>query len=469
MTIPVRGQFRRKLSASDARSRRSFMKTLAGIGAASQFAGLFRDVWAQSAATYPRFVVLNSPHGYAPKLWRPRAADGVGAPAETGWTLNFPQSSLAPLEKHKDSLVIIEGLDLTTDIKNGAFYTGGHNSLSVLTGWHPAGAESTPGQYKSSGPSIDNYLAKLLGTTEFLFKATGYSGSTNSVGAFRPDGSAIAAEYNLKKSLANWFASVGGGADPKANARKAAETAVVDYLGGQARRLRGRLGGPEKAKLDAHIEALASISRRLSTVVSISCAKPTQAPDGDNIVPAGDKYIPIILDFTAQLLACNLTRVVNVPIDPINSGGAPWLESQDPIFKSAGIHDDIAHNFRPSDDNSHRLLSIMHHWYSQQVSYFIDLLKAIPEGNGTVYDNTIILWTNELGDPARHMHTNVPFVLAGGGGSYAKGRYLAYGLGLEDANPTDPHNRLLTSLVNQFGANVEVFGDTMYPGELPRL
>ena len=170
-------------------------------------------------------------------------------------------------------------------------------------------------------------------------------------------------------------------------------------------------------------------------------------PTATRFIPVGDKYIPIILDFTAELIACNLTRVINVPIDPINSGTAPWLATQDPLFATAGVHDQVAHGYRPDNDNSQRLLSIVQNWYAQQVSYFIDKLKAIPEGNGTAYDNTIILWVNELGDPARHMHVNVPYVIAGGGGTYAKGRYLPYGLGLETANPTDPHNKLLTSLV----------------------
>jgi len=459
------------MSLSSKRTRRSFMKTLAGIGAASQFSGLFRDLWAADAATMPRFVVLNSPHGYAPKYWRPRATDGVGAATETSFTLDFAGSSLAPLQKHKDSLVIIEGLDLTTDTQNAAFYTGGHNSLSMLTGYHPQGAEGTPGQYLSMGPSIDVAIAKILGTTEFLFTPTGYGGGNNVVGAFRADGTGVTAEYNLKNSLTNWFGSVGTGTtDPKAAAKKAAQQAVVDYLGGEATRLRNRLAGPERAKLDAHMDALNGIAKRLTTApVSITCAKPTNAPNGDAVVPSGDKYIPIVLDFTAQLFACNLTRVVNLPIDPVNSGTAPWLAARDPVFNTAALHNDIAHGFRPEDDRSQQLLSIVTNWYAQMVSYFIDSLKAIPEGTGTVYDNTIILWVNELGDPARHMHTNVPFVLAGGGGSYAKGRYLGYGLGIEDANPSDPHNKLLTSLMNQYGAGLTVFGDPKYSGELTRL
>ena len=263
------------------------MKTLAGIGAASQFSGLFRDVWAQALPTYPRFCVLSSPHGYAPTYWRPRAADGVSVGQETGWTLNFTNSSLAPLEKHKDSLVIIEGLDLTSDTANPAFFTGGHNCLSVLTGMHPLGAESTPGQYMSSGPSIDVFLAKLLNTPEFLFTPIGYSGSSNNVGAYRADGSSVTAEYSLKNSLVNWFGSVGSGmTDPKAAAKKNAEQAVVDYVSGEANRLRTRLAGPEKAKLDAHIDALRTITQRINAVTPVACAKPTQAPDGDAIHPS---------------------------------------------------------------------------------------------------------------------------------------------------------------------------------------
>jgi hypothetical protein len=366
--------------------------------------------------------------------------------------------------------VILEGLDLATDFQNPDFFTGGHNSLSVLTGYHPAGAESTPNQYKAKGASLDHFVAKLVNTTEFLFTPIGYSGGNNTIGAFREDGSAIDAEYDLKSSLTNWFSSVTTDpADAGAAARHAADVALMDYLTKDATRLRQRLAGTERAKLDTHLDALAGISRRINRQGTIACAKPTEAPDGNRAHAPGDEYIPIVLDFAAQLLACDLTRVVHVSIDPVNSGSAPWLADKDPIFSSASLHNDIAHGYRPGDEASQKLLSFVHAWYAEQVSYFIDLLKATPEGDGTVYDNTIILWINELGDPARHMHTNVPFVLGGGAGTYEKGRYLAYGVGTETADASDPHSRLLTSLANQFGANVDHFGDPAYTGGLPRL
>ena len=78
------------------RSRRSFLRALSAVGLASPFAGLFRDLWAADATVAPRLCILNSPHGYAPEFWRPRAADKVAPGAERGFTLDFPNSSLAP-------------------------------------------------------------------------------------------------------------------------------------------------------------------------------------------------------------------------------------------------------------------------------------------------------------------------------------------------------------------------------------
>src|SRR5262249_32951975 len=146
----------------------------------------------------------------------------------------------------------------------------------------------------------------------------------------------------------------------------------------------------------------------------LTCAKPaTKYPETLDLMTTTQT----VLDFTAQVMACGLTRVATIDLNPTR-GKMPWL------WTDLDPHDDIAHGFRPDDPATGQKLSKLQNWYATQVSYFIDLLKAIPEGNGTAYDNTIILWRNELGDPARHMNNNLPFVLAGGGGTYPKGRYL---------------------------------------------
>jgi hypothetical protein len=450
-------------------SRRALLKTFAGLGAATPFfTGMLRDAFAQSAPKYPRFVVLNSPHGCATDLWRPRAAGG-GAAAETGWTLDYdPDSSLGPLEAHKDSLVILEGLDLQCNFDMGGAFLG-HNGGAVapLTGRHARASEGADSM-RTTGPSIDYFLAKSLQVEPFLFNPTGYSGSNAAV-TFDAAGERVANEYELPSSFKKWFGSFTGGStttvDPKLAARKKADMAALDYLNGEATKLRTRLAGPERIKLDGQLDGLNLIRQKINTgpmAPTASCSKPSQPPPPDY----GPNMINLVLQFTAQLLACNLTRVATVGIDPVNSGKMPWLGG---TLGTLAVHNDIAHAYRPDDATSVRNLSKVHRWYGQQVAAFIAMLKAIPEGNGTVYDNTIILWSNELGDPARHMNNNIPLVLAGGGGAWKKGRYLAYSTGSEYKDAPEANTRLLTTLANQYGANTTCFGDTRYPGELPRL
>lgn len=450
-------------------SRRALMKTFAGVGATAPiFKGLLRDAFAQSApATQPRFVVLHSPNGCATELWRPRAAGG-GAAAETGWKLDFdPDSSLGPLEPHKDSLVIIEGLDLLCNYDvDGQFL--GHNGGTVapLTGRHARGAENADSM-RTTGPSLDYFLAKQLKVEPFLFTPTAYAGANLHV-TFDLAGERVPNEYELQSSFKKWFGSFTGATpavDPKAAARKKADLAALDYINADAKALRARLAGAERLKLDGQLDGLNLLVQKLNAGAAApvaACTKPGAQP-GTQYNEALTRYV---LTFTSQLLACSLTRVATVDIDPVNAGSMPWLGSD---LAGKAVHNDIAHSYRADDAKSVRDLSRVQRWYAKQVAEFIAMLKAIPEGNGTAYDNTIILWKNELGDPARHMNNNLPFILAGGGGKWRKGRYLKFSTGTEYAESRDPHNKLLTSLANQYGANLTVFGDPRYPGELPGL
>jgi hypothetical protein len=116
-------------------------------------------------------------------------------------------------------------------------------------------------------------------------------------------------------------------------------------------------------------------------------------------------------------------------------------------------------------------LTLVHQWYATQFAYLVGKLKALPEGSGTVLDNTLLFWTNELGLGGVHSPTNIPYVLAGKcGGALTTGRYLdflgtqtpAFGVG-------QAHNRLLVSILNMFGQPDTTFGLPDFRGPLPGL
>jgi hypothetical protein len=435
-------------------SRRALLATFSGVAAAGYFKGLLRDAFAQEAAP-PRLIVLSNPHGCAADLWRPRDAGG-GAAKETGWTLDYdPDSSLGPLEAHKDSLLIVEGLDLSVNYQDVNPILTGHNGGNVapLTGRHSRGEDDS---MRTDGPSIDHAVAKHLGTKPFYFKPLGYSGGATAV-SYDDAGEQIPYEYDLKDSYKSWFGSfMAPATDDSGKARSAADLAVVNYLKDDAARLRSRLAGAERAKVEAHLDALNLLEKRLQRPTSITCQKPSGAPQGTF---DDDSYLRTCMDFGLQLLACGLTQTMTLMLDLGQI--MPWIGLGD-----LKMHDDVAHGYRPDDPETIRKLSKLQRWYAEQVVYLIEGLKAIPEGAGTAYDNTIILWTNELSDPARHMNNNLPFVLAGGGGSYKKGRFLQQGYAIEYRDPQSPHNALLASVANQFGMDLPGFGDPRFAGEL---
>lgn len=436
-------------------SRRTLLRTFSGLACAGYFKGLLRDAFAQESMGPQRLVVLSNPHGCGADLWRPQAMGG-GAAQETGWTLDYdPDSTLGPLEGHKDSLLIIEGLDLTCNYQAVDPILTGHNGGNVapLTGRH---GRSQDDSMRTDGPSIDHAVAKHLGTKPFYFKPLGYAGGATAV-SYDDAGEQIPYEYDFRDTYKNWFGSfMAPSNDPTAKARSAADLAVVSYLKDDANRLRSRLAGAERAKVDAHLDALNLLEKRLARPTTITCQKPTAAPSGSI---DDEAYLRTCMDFGLQLFACGLTQVFTLFMDIGQT--MPWVGLGD-----VKMHDDIAHGYRPDDPASVRKLSKLQRWYASQVAYMIEGLKAIPEGSGTAYDNTIILWTNELGDPARHMNNNLPFVLAGGGGTYKKGRFLQLGYASEYRDPQNAHNGLLCSLANQFGMGLSGFGDPRFPGEL---
>ena len=127
-------------------------------------------------------------------------------------------------------------------------------------------------------------------------------------------------------------------------------------------------------------------------------------------------------------------------------------------------HHELSHN-GDDDTASQEKLTKINKWYAEQVAYLAKRLAETPEpgGSGSLLDNTLIVWTNELGKGNSHTLDNIPFVLVGNGLDFNMGRSLKCG--------SVPHNRLLMSLAHGFGHRIEKFGnpDFCKLGPLPNL
>jgi hypothetical protein len=115
-------------------------------------------------------------------------------------------------------------------------------------------------------------------------------------------------------------------------------------------------------------------------------------------------------------------------------------------------HHTLSHEPDTNEDAQAKLTKI-NHWYCTQLAYLAKRLAETPEpgGEGSLLDNTTIVWTNELGKGNNHSHDNTPFVLVGGGLDLKMGRALKFN--------NEPHNRLLLSFAHAMGHPLERFGN----------
>jgi hypothetical protein len=118
-----------------------------------------------------------------------------------------------------------------------------------------------------------------------------------------------------------------------------------------------------------------------------------------------------------------------------------------------------------SDRDAQDKLTRINKWYCEQLAYLARRLAETPEpgGGGSLLDNTLLVWTNELGKGNSHTLDNIPFVLVGNGLDFRMGRSVKY--------PKVPHNRLLLSLAHGMGHRIKRFGNPNFCGDgvLPNL
>jgi hypothetical protein len=123
-------------------------------------------------------------------------------------------------------------------------------------------------------------------------------------------------------------------------------------------------------------------------------------------------------------------------------------------------HHELSHEPDTNEKAMEKLTKI-NAWFCEQLAYLAKRLAETPEpgGPGSLLDNTLIVWTNELGKGSSHTLDNIPFVLVGGGLGFKMGRSLKY--------PKVAHNRLLLALAHGFGHHIEKFGNPNYCGGGP--
>jgi hypothetical protein len=407
-----------------------------------------------------RFIVMYTPNGtIASKFW------------PTGSEENFTLSPiLEPLANHKSRLLVMSGLDMLSSL-NGpgdAHQRGTGQCLTateLLDGDFVGDGGASAGW--AGGPSVDQVIANHVGK-DSLYRSLELGiavqgASVHSRISYLAANQPLPPENSPYAAYQRLFGDSLG--DPKEIARRTARRqTVLDAVAEQHSKLSARLGAEDREKLVNHLHGIDEIRARLDQSVIHFDGSCQPLDQGMPIDPSLVSNMPIVgklqMDLLAMALACDMTRVGSLMWT--NSAANHVLSFVDP--KIVEGHHSIAHK-GDEDEAKVQQNVLINKWYAEQFAYLLDRLAALPEGDGSVLDNTLVLWTNEQTKGNNHDRHDLPYVVAGNVNGYFKtGRFVQF------EGQKIGHNRLLVSLLNAMSIEADEFGNPEYgTGPLPGL
>ncbi len=406
---------------------------------------------AQSAgAPRPRrLVVISVPHGVHMPSWTP-SAEG------SSYTLPPILQSLAP---YKSELFVLSRLaNHPASITNQEF-AGSHarGSACMLT---QTPLKRTTGNDVRNGVSMDQVAANALKAyTRFPSIELGVnSGSAtgdcedgyscaylnniswNTPTTFMPK------EVNPRALFDRLFAAGLPSSTPDAAAerRRRHESSILDLVAGQTQQLQARVGRTDRLKLEEYLTSVRELERRLDDVVPPSATTCTPGPAPTDKPGDYEAHVRLMFDLMTLAFQCDLTRVATFMMEnPFNRRSFSFLGV-------SGNHHELSHH--GGSASKHAALEKINVWEVQQFAYFLGKLRAVQEADGTLLDNSTIMFTSEFGDGDDHYHRDLPVLLAGrGGGAFKPGRHIRL------ASQT-PLANLYLSMLGAVGVNVGTFG-----------
>jgi hypothetical protein len=369
---------------------------------------------------------------------------------------------LAPLAARRDDLLVLRGVDMESSYHGPA--AGDPHSPGIahmLTGIEMVDVDPYT---LGGGISVDQHIAQeLAAPTKVPTIDLGVAGGLNPVSptanmSYHGSANPVIRHLDPVNAFAQYFSDLDGDATALAQLR-ARRGSILDFVGDETERLQAELGSEDRQRLQQHLDAVRELESTLAALGDLpaACSVPDAPPDLDIKDDLLTPQIGVIqMELMSMALACDLARV-----GTLQWGGALGANGTFSWLGHGESHHNISHAIGSPGPRQQKIE--IDAWYATQLASFIDMLDALPEGDGTVFDNTAIVWCNELGSGAAHSRRDMIWVIAGScGGWFDTGRFLQFG--------GHPHNDLLVSLCQAMDVDTQVFGNPAYcSGPLPGL
>jgi hypothetical protein len=246
----------------------------------------------------------------------------------------------------------------------------------------------------------------------------------------------------------------GSGTDLERARRDAERKSVLDAVRDDFRELNVRLGADDQRKLDEYFTAVREMEQRISRAGASSAPKlpvGVKAPAG--IPQSYEEHLRLLADLVVLAFQTDTTRISTFVFANEGSNRSyPFINVRE------GHHSLSHHGNDPAKMAKIQDINVFH---TTQLAYFLNRLKSVKEGDGTLLDHSMIVYGSGNGDGNRHNHDDLPILLAGRGcGTIRQGRSIQYG-------KETPLNNLWVSMLNRMDIRDVQFGDSS--GELKKL
>lgn len=422
-------------------NRRQFLRDL-GVSAATLpfLAGLPSITGAPAPQKRQRLIVMFTPNGTIPnEFW----------PEKEGPGIEF-KSILKPLEAFKDRTLILNGI--ANKVRgDGDSHMRGMSCLltcdELLKG-NIMGGGGNPAGWASS-ISIDQEIKNFLqsraetrtrfGSLEFgvavpdradPWTRMSYAGGNQPIAPVDDPHQMLGKLYGQMKD-------------------KESLVSILDDVSADLKRVSAKLSARDKALLEQHMTLVRGLEQDLENADKqgkLAHPVPKIDPSIELVNDNTPEISRIQIDLLVNSLANDMARVATLQyMRSVGMAQMRWLGIEEG-------HHSLSHDPDDNKDSYAKLMKI-NTWFAGEFAYLAKRLSETPEatGEGSMLDNTLLVWTNELGKGNNHTLDNIPCVMVGGGAGFKMGRSLKF--------DKAAHNRLWMAVAHGMGhTGLKTFG-----------
>jgi hypothetical protein len=403
----------------------------------------------KTAAVPPkRFVGIWHPHGAAPGYW---------SPLQQGADFDFSFIT-KPLEPFRNRVTLITGLDMPEAMATAEEPGGDHARGAVLlSGARPRRNAVSP----TLGVTVDQLIAQkhgqdtILSSLQLGIEDTGNFGNcnwgyscayTNSISWSSPT-QPLPTQVNPRVVFERMFGD-GGSTEERRIGRKQ-NASILDSITHEINTFKKPLVAADQTRLDDYLDNIREIERRIQIAMDKTVSEPSQeipfgVPENRHV------HFRLMYDLMALAFEGDITRAVTFMLGR-DLSGASFPESG----FTGGWHGTSHHGDKPENVANY---SKVNRYHVQNLAYFADKLKKIPDGDGSVLDHVLIYKGSNMGNSHRHAHEKVPVILLGGlDGSFHGNRHIVY------PDNKERTSNMLLSILHLYGIDRDSIGTSTGP------